>query len=120
MQKKSKELLEQVQKILSEYSEQLTLRQIYYQNGILTELWIAREILEKERGRGPLPEFRDKCPKTWEQYCQDIGIEKRTANRWLARAFDDNQRETEHKEIILQNVEIRKGDFKALHEIPEW
>lgn len=31
MQKKSKELLAQVQKILSEYSEQLTLRQIYYQ-----------------------------------------------------------------------------------------
>lgn len=31
MQKKSKELLEFIQEILSEYSEQLTLRQIYYQ-----------------------------------------------------------------------------------------
>ena len=25
--------------------------------------------------------------RTWDSYCTDIGIEKRTANRWLAQYF---------------------------------
>ena len=44
------------------------------------ELWIAREILSKE-GR---PKTDANAPvKTWNDYCQDIGVNKSTANRWL-------------------------------------
>lgn len=50
---------------------------------ILTELWIARGKLKEQRGRGPLPKFREKLPETWEGYCKDIGISKRIANIWL-------------------------------------
>ena len=45
------------------------------------ELYVAREKLAKV-GR---PEIGTNVPvKSWNQYCHDIGIEKRTANRWLA------------------------------------
>lgn len=51
---------------------------------VAQELYIAREKLSKE-GR---PETGTNVPvKSWNQYCQDIGLEKRTANRWLAQFF---------------------------------
>jgi len=47
-------------------------------------LWIAREILnenfkeyQKRGDANALP------PPTWNKYCEDIGIDKSTANRWL-------------------------------------
>lgn len=50
---------------------------------ILMELWIAREILSK-RGR---PKNGTNVPinKTWNTYCNEIGLWRRTVNRWLAR-----------------------------------
>jgi len=53
---------------------------------VLDELWIAREVLSAQGGY----QFHKKVlgtnvPSTWDQYCEDIGIEKRTANRWLKR-----------------------------------
>lgn len=48
---------------------------------LFNELWIAREILSKE-GRPQITET-NVPDKTWDSYCQEIGIEKRTANRWL-------------------------------------
>jgi hypothetical protein len=50
------------------------------------ELWIAREMLST-------PAWNKKSdgtnvpPQTWAQFCTDIGVSKRTVNRWLADAF---------------------------------
>jgi len=49
---------------------------------ILKELSVAREILNKnfkayqKRGEANVPP-----PPTWDQYCQDIGVEKRRINQ---------------------------------------
>ena len=53
--------------------------------GILPELYIAREVLSvkpSERNRDTSGTFVP-ADKTWSQYCEDIGIERRTANRCL-------------------------------------
>ncbi len=51
---------------------------------VLNELWIAREKLSAHGGDRRSNQ-RDKCPiETWASYCEAIGVEKRTANRWLA------------------------------------
>ena len=48
---------------------------------ILHELWVARETLGHQGARTDLG---TNVPKlTWERYCGDVGMEKRTANRWL-------------------------------------
>lgn len=48
---------------------------------LATELYIAREVLTSQRiGRG----FQG---KTWNSYCEEIGIDKSTADRWLQRWF---------------------------------
>ena len=55
---------------------------------IAKELWIAREIIQRERGRGPLPEFRIKRSETWENYCEKIGTSKGVVNKWLKQWFE--------------------------------
>jgi N6-adenosine-specific RNA methylase IME4 len=51
---------------------------------IAEELCIARKSLSRE-GRPKTGKNFPVCPnkRTWASYCQDIGIEKRTANMWL-------------------------------------
>ena len=44
---------------------------------ILTELYVAREILSKPHSNN----------SGWADYCKAIGVPKRTANRWLRRAL---------------------------------
>ena len=49
---------------------------------VLSELWIAREVLSKE-GR---PKTGTKVPVfTWDQYCEEIGVKRQVVNRWLKR-----------------------------------
>ena len=43
---------------------------------ILSELYVAREALSKPHSNN----------SGWADYCKAIGVEKRTANRWLRRA----------------------------------
>lgn len=58
---------------------------------VAQELYVAREKLSKE-GR---PEITGtNVPvKTWNSYCAAIGIEKRTANRWLAQFYPNEPAE---------------------------
>jgi len=52
---------------------------------IRRELYIAREILStppNERARSSSGTFVP-MEKTWDDYCQDIGVERGAANRWL-------------------------------------
>lgn len=65
-------------------------RQVIYKWGDITldlanELWIAREILSAQGARTDLGANASKL--TWGGYCKDIGNNKSTVNRWLARWF---------------------------------
>jgi len=50
----------------------------------LCELWIAREKLSVPHR----PKLSDANAPSWNSYCDDIGVDKSTANRWLQRAFE--------------------------------
>jgi hypothetical protein len=60
---------------------------------ILLELWVARETLSQNAASQPRNTAGTFVPtdKTWDDYCEEIGIEKRTANRWLQRALEGDQ-----------------------------
>jgi hypothetical protein len=51
---------------------------------VANELWIARENLASRYHRDGT-----NVP-SWSQYCEDIGIAKRTANRWLVKWFPES------------------------------
>lgn len=48
-------------------------------------MWIAREKLSNQGARTDLTS--GKITRSWEGYCQEIGVEKRTVNLWLAEWF---------------------------------
>lgn len=54
---------------------------------LANELHIAREILSKEGRPWPSVTGANAPVKTWNQYCEDIGCNKSTVNRWLNRFF---------------------------------
>lgn len=55
---------------------------------VAQELYIAREKLSVSKADAARIMHGTNVPcKTWNQYCQDIGIEKRTANRWLGQFY---------------------------------
>ena len=60
---------------------------------ILTELHVAREILSEPHSHG----------SGWGDYCEAIGIPKRTANRWLSRALMGTDTE-EAEESLMGTV----------------
>jgi len=79
---------------------------------MLDELLIARGVLSKEGN----PDFQAKTPtgtnvpvRTWEQYCQDIGSEKRTVNRWIAQHLMQIEGSTDKgkKKSVFYLTEIR-------------
>ncbi|MCI0443016.1 phage N-6-adenine-methyltransferase [bacterium] len=54
---------------------------------MLTRLWIAREKLSQKGSLRSISKQTGQMSyssKTWTNYCKDIGIDIRTANRWLA------------------------------------
>lgn len=66
-------------------------KSVVYKWGKLTEelaqeLWIAREKLSI--GHRPITISGANAPLTWNDYCEDIGKDKSTVNRWLARWFN--------------------------------
>lgn len=48
------------------------------------ELYLAREALNSQRGQRKDPDADDYIEYTWSDYCDEIGLSKRTANSWLA------------------------------------
>jgi hypothetical protein len=60
---------------------------------MLGELWTAREALSSTGAAGHVANLggTDVPPKTWADYCADVGLEKRTANRWLGK-YDPERR----------------------------
>lgn len=61
---------------------------------------------------------------SWEQYCKDIGLEKRTVNRWLKRWFGEKEKENneierlkklaEEYEADSEKVRLYNGDFYTI------
>lgn len=92
-------------------------KQIFYKWAHLTyelacELWIAREILSKE-GRPKTGAFAPVF--TWADYCRAIGINKSTANRWLARIF---QRQPDN--TITETPQLPPGQYEVIVIDPPW
>src|SRR3990167_2683122 len=85
---------------------------------LVTELWIAREILDA-RGSN-LPNVTNVTNgKTWTRYCKDIGVERMTVHRWLTKYFSVVANATsriaeEERSKWPQTFNLRKGDFKKV------
>ena len=74
---------------------------------ILDEFWVAREMLS-EHGGDRRSDQRDKCPienKTWSNYCEEIGLEKRTVNRWLEKAYSSKKITTPNQPEFDEDIE---------------
>lgn len=64
-------------------------------------------------------------PKTWEQFCDDIGLNKRTANRWLALYDAEEDRLLTSDEFKARALAIRDELFETVRSHrysgePEW
>lgn len=64
-------------------------------------------------------------PKTWEQFCDDIGLNKRTANRWLALYDAEEDRLLTSDEFKARALVIRDELFETVRSHrysgePEW
>lgn len=81
---------------------------------ILQELYIAREKLSA-RERTATGTFVP-MDKSWNQYCQDIGIEKRTANRWLNSFCGDKKTKLieEREDDNIKEDSPRLSNIKAI------
>lgn len=78
---------------------------------IAHELYIAREKLS-EHGGDRRSFQRDKCPvETWASYCESIGLEKRTANRWLAAIYGFKK---------LTSPPLPKLESQVIYADPPW
>jgi N6-adenosine-specific RNA methylase IME4 len=77
---------------------------------VVNELFIAREILSSQGARTDLKE-----EKTWEDYCEEIGVERRTANRWLNRYLGTNDPKLE-----LETPELPEGKYQVIYADPPW
>lgn len=73
---------------------------------LVRELYVARHALEPQE-RSAVGQF---CPavKTWQEYRDEIGLSKRTANSWLALYLPDQDRlltVEEAKELLEQRYQ---------------
>jgi N6-adenosine-specific RNA methylase IME4 len=79
----------------------------------LYELWIAREKLSSSGGYKFHKEVRGtNVPSTWEGYCEDIALEKRTANRWLHRYFDIPE--------VVVTPKLPTDKYRVIYADPPW
>jgi len=88
---------------------------------IIEELYIARQQLSKT-GVYYREGGTNDSPKTWGGYCDDIGLSKRTVNRWLAKFNPDTKqiRKEEPKQIEApkrpKNFDALVAHQKAMHQ----
>jgi hypothetical protein len=77
------------------------------EEGIIIELWIAREKLSTRYHRDGAD------APTWFDYCNDIGIDKRTANRWL-KAHEEGRKQVTVCPFVY--AEMKLGELLAATE----
>lgn len=88
---------------------------------LVKELYSARMALEPQ-GRSAVGTFVPTV-QTWEGYCEDIGLEKRTANRWLALYVPEEERlltTEEMKERIEERYQELKSELVSHIGDPSW
>lgn len=61
---------------------------------VVKELYIAREALNSQKGQRKDPDAEDYIEYNWSDYCEEIGLSRRTANNWLARFIPAEESET--------------------------
>ena len=91
---------------------------------LVRELYAAHEALSNPGFRSDLGTNVPRLnPQTWEQYCNDIGLIKRTADRWLALYIPDEDRlltVEEAKDLLEQRYqELRKLVVEHIGD-PSW
>jgi hypothetical protein len=89
-------------------------------NEILEELWIAREKLSVSNSDAAKIMHGTNVPcRTWSNYCEEIGTERRTVNRWLGKTYKSN----EIKEPYQPEFDVNE-DIETDHQCPscgyEW
>ncbi len=100
---------------------------------LVKELYSAREALSAQGFRtdkicildSQNADLGQDCPKfyTWEGYCNDIGLSKRTANSWLALYVPEEQRlltSDEMKDRIEERYQELKGELVSHIGDPSW
>ena len=77
-------------------------------NDILEELWVAREVLSKEgnpTGTNQYGTGTNVPVPTWSDYCEEIGSERRTVNRWLEKTYEHRIIKNTHQPELDENIE---------------
>lgn len=77
---------------------------------LVRELFLAKQALEPQ-GRSAVGTFVPTV-QSWESYCNDIGLVKRTADRWLALYLPDQDRLLTSDEM-KERVEARYQELKS-------
>lgn len=72
---------------------------------ILEELWISRKILKKNFDDWQVGGESNVPPPTWDDYCKEIGTERRTVNRWLEKTYSSNKIKEPIQPEFDENIE---------------
>ena len=89
---------------------------------IYRELYLAREFLNNQKGQRKDPTAEDYIAYTWDDYCQAIGISRRTANNYLRLFIPAEISESGEdtvltaEEFALMKSEERQKDMEAQEE----
>lgn len=80
----------------------------------LNELYIAREKLSSQGARTDLTSTQMR--QSWPQYCEDIGLTKSTANRWIKKHFKPLEIQETSEVVTI----IPDGEFNVIYADPPW
>ena len=87
---------------------------------MLDELWIANNNLSNQGARTDLGA---NASKLWKTYCEDIGINKSTANRWLVYYDHETKQILDKKkqiERINKSAIFPDGKYSIIYADPPW
>ena len=84
----------------------------------LAELWVAHVILTEEKFHGNQWSVANATKQTWEQYCEEIDIDRTTAWRWLKKYDPALKRITEGDADIQAYIEQDK--YNVIYADPPW
>ena len=73
---------------------------------ILEELWVAREKLSVSNSDAAKIMHGTNAPcRTWGDYCEEIGTERRTVNRWLEKTYSSKKITSPNQPEFDENIE---------------
>src|SRR3990167_10954204 len=81
---------------------------------MMNELWIAREMLAPAAEKAGT-----KVPRSWSNYCKDIGSSRQVVNRWIANFFNHKKEIDEYEEdgidyeVLPNGLTLINDDFRS-------